>query len=172
MRTLAVSLAVALGTGIWGVSPEAQKAPPPETVRLYVFAAPITPKAEKDKTTETSWKDRVAAAKEIVNWLNDRKKKTITVVDVKEAADATVEIVAVTHAPGMSLTERTAGYIHGPRYDLWTVRVKITAGAFTNEMAKQGQFPSLAATGAAEGVEKWARENRESLLANRPAIRR
>jgi hypothetical protein len=72
----------------------------------------------------------------------------------------------------MTLTERTAGYIAGPRYDLWTVRVRITAGTFVNELSKQGQFPLLAATGVAEGVETWARDNRASLLAARPPIRR
>jgi len=172
MRTLAVSLCVALGAGIWVASLEAQKEKEAETIRLYVFTAPPAPKAEKGENADASVKDRVDATREIVSWLKDKKKKTITVVDSKGAADATVEIVAVTHAPGMSLTERTAGYIHGPRYDTWTVRVKIAAGAFTNEIAKQGQFPSLAATGVAEGVEKWARENRESLLASRPAVRR
>jgi len=172
MRTLAVSLCIALGAGAWVVSLEAQKEKEPETIRLYVFTALPAPKAEKSEEADVSLKDRQQATREIINWLKDKKKKTITVVDSKGASDATVEIVAVTHAPGMSLTERTAGYIHGPRYDLWTVRVTISAGAFTNEIAKQGQFPSLAATGAAEGVERWARENRESLLANRPAIRR
>jgi len=172
MRTLVMGLCVALGAGIWSVPLQAQKAAPPETIRLYVFTAPAPPKAEKDEAAETSLKDRVAATKEIVNWLTDRKKKIVTVVAAKELADATVEIAAVTRSPGMTLTERTAGYISGPRYDLWTVRVRITAGTFTNELSKQGQFPSLAATGVAEGVEQWARDNRDSLLAARPPIRK
>jgi hypothetical protein len=68
----------------------------------------------------------------------------------------------------MTLAERTSGNMHGPRHDAWTLRVKVTSGTFTNELAHQGQFPVLAAEGVADDVENWTRINRDVLLAARP----
>lgn len=70
-------------------------------------------------------------------------------------------------APGMTLAERTAGYLHGPRYDVWSVRGKVTAGAFTNEVAHQAQFPALAAEELADDLEVWTQTNRGRLMENR-----
>jgi hypothetical protein len=165
-----VSLCLAWWTGS-GVAPaQAPKQGPPQLIRLYVFTN-IPPKADKEKekeTEESDLKERVQATQDITNWLKDKKKKTISVVDTKDAADVVVEVMAVQHAPGMTLAERTAGYLHGPRYDTWTVRARVTAGTFSNELAKQGQFPALAAEMVADDVEKWTKDNREALVAARP----
>jgi len=167
MRLLTVSLVIMWILGATGPA-HAGQAPPPETVRLYIFTAPAPPATSQAQKEETDLKERLQAVQDMSKWLRDKRKQTVTIVDRREAADAVVEVVAVQHAPGMSLAERTAGYLHGPRYDMWTVRVKVTAGTFSNEVARQGQFPLLAAEGAADNVDHWARTNRNQLIAARP----
>jgi hypothetical protein len=149
-------------------APEAQKTPPPQAIRLYLFTAPAPPKAKEADTEESDLKERVQATKDITTWLVDKKRKTVSVVDKRELADAIVEITAVQHAPGMTLSERTAGYMHGPQYETWTVRATVTAGAFTNELSRRSQFPSLAAEMVADDIEKWTSKNRDKLIAARP----
>jgi hypothetical protein len=168
MNLWMVSLCLAWWTGSGVTAAQARKQAPPPVIRLYVFTT-VPPKSDKEKESEESdLKERIQAVQDITNWLKDKRKKTISIVDTKDAADVVVEVMAVQHAPGMTLAERTAGYLHGPRYDTWTVRAKVSAGTFTTEVGKQGQFPALAAEMVADDVEKWAKDNRDNLVAARP----
>jgi hypothetical protein len=167
MGSLMVNLLLTWALGVTGAG-QTGKTPSPPTVRLYIFTAPALPTSTEAETEESDLKERLQAVQDMANWLQDKRKKTITVVAGRDQADAVVEVTAVQHEAGMSLTQRTAGYLHGPRYDTWTVRVKVMAGTFTNDVTRQGQFPVLAAEAAADDVERWARRNLDLLIAARP----
>ncbi len=168
MHTLMVGLLLAWLTGNGGGVTQAKQPAQPETIRLYIFTIVPPPDTEATEAQKVDLKERIQAVADIQKWYTEKRKKTISVVEGKTLADVVVEVAAVQVAPGMTLAERTSGYLHGPRYDAWTVRAKITAGTFTNEVAHQGQFPSLAAEGVADDIEKWTQTNRKQLVDARP----
>jgi hypothetical protein len=168
MNTWMVSLFLASWAGAGLSTAGTPQQAPPQLIRLYVFTAGPPPSARAGESEATDLKERIDATQDISAWLKNKRKKTISVVDKKDSADAIVEVVAVQHAPGMTLTERTAGYLHGPRFDTWTVRARVTAGTFTNDVTHQGQFPALAAELVADDIEKWTRDNSDRLIAARP----
>ncbi len=167
MHTLMVGLLLA-GLPGGGGAAQAKPAAPPDAIRLYIFTIVPPPDTKPTEAQKADLKERIQAVADIQKWYRDKRKQTISVVDGKDLADVVVEITAVQVAPGMSLAERTSGYLHGPRYDAWTVRAKVTAGTFMHEASHQGQFPSIAAEGVADDIGKWTQTNRKLLLEARP----
>ncbi|HXI99495.1 MAG TPA: hypothetical protein VNG73_11180, partial [Gemmatimonadaceae bacterium] len=118
-------------------------------VKVYVFTAPPA-----GGFVDEASKHRTETTKEIVSRLQS-KKKTITVVTSKDAADVTLEVLSVELADGALQTRANAigGGARTSAQKEYRVVTKLAVGDYLTPITHQAMFTNLAAGKIADDVD-------------------
>ena len=134
-----------------------------ERISVYVH----TPQAAGRSVDQTT-KRRIEAANRLRDYLH--KKKTIAIVDSKEAADVVVQLVFAGPAPGdtFQIKPNISGQgVTGEHATEFKALARLTFNDDSFPIDRQSVSQNLAVRLVADDVEKWVRNNRDRVLESR-----
>jgi len=131
-------------------------------ITVYVFTS-----APASGFVDEASKHRADATKELTDKL--RKKKSITVVEMREGADVVVEVKSAAIAAGAlhSRVNPLGGGIKTSAQKEYHIETSLSVGDYSTPITAQATFTSIATGKIADDVEKWVKENRDRVLAVR-----
>lgn len=135
-----------------------------DTVRVCIFTQQNV-QGFADRDSER----RAEAVRHASEWIRKKDKRTVSLVDSKDAADVLVEVVSVPNDDsatktvswwaGISTTKRTRGDVQ--------VLARLSVGDYSTEIFTQDKKLRIAAQLVGQEVGKWVKANRAKLQTKR-----
>jgi hypothetical protein len=138
-----------------------------DDARVRVFVAERSPAA--GGFVDKAAKDFDSTRKDLISELK-RKDKTLVVVDRPDAADMRLELTESAIVTSDQLSSRRSamtGNVTTSNVKQWRSVAVLIVDEYKTEFEASNNFQTMTASKIASDVEKWAKENRERVLAAR-----